>query len=150
MVNGLWCVTFVEYWKRQEVDLAVRWGVKGVAGIQQKRREFQHEKEVRDPVTGETVQVFPATKRLSRQLLQIPFAVLATLALGTLIATCFGIEIFLSEVYNGPGQSILVCLLGNFSNSTLRAPIGLFTNRSAHYAGTYSHNHAHKRCHPAE
>ncbi|KAL8656248.1 MAG: hypothetical protein Q9210_000398 [Variospora velana] len=110
IVNGLWCVTFVEYWKRQEIDLGVRWGVKGVAGIQQKRPNFQHEKEVRDPVTGETMQIFPATKRLGRQLLQIPFSILAALALGTLIATCFGIEIFLSEVYNGPGQSLLVFL----------------------------------------
>ncbi|KAL8762893.1 MAG: hypothetical protein Q9184_001189 [Pyrenodesmia sp. 2 TL-2023] len=110
LVNGLWCVTFVEYWKRQEIDLGVRWGVKGVASIQQKRRDFKHEKEVKDPVTGEIVQIFPATKRLSRQLLQVPFAFLAALALGTLIATCFGIEIFLSEVYNGPGQSLLVFL----------------------------------------
>ncbi|KAL9604391.1 MAG: hypothetical protein Q9219_000579 [cf. Caloplaca sp. 3 TL-2023] len=110
IVNGLWCVTFVEYWRRQEVDLGVRWGVKGVADIQKKRKEFKHEKEVKDPVTGETVQIFPATKRLGRQLLQVPFAIIATVALGTLIATCFGIEIFLSEVYNGPGQSLLVFL----------------------------------------
>lgn len=108
LVNGLWCVIFVEYWKHQEVDLAVRWGVRGVASIQQKRRDFKHEKEVKDHVTGETVRIFPATKRLGRQLLQIPFAILAALALGTLIATCFGIEIFLSEVYNGPGQNLLV------------------------------------------
>lgn len=110
VVNGLWAVTFVEYWKRQEVDLGVRWGVKGVGAIQEKRREFQHEKEVKDPVTGEIVQVFPATKRLGRQLLQLPFAILASLSLGTIIATCFGIEIFLSEVYNGPFKSYLVRL----------------------------------------
>ncbi|KAL8812290.1 MAG: hypothetical protein Q9223_001159 [Gallowayella weberi] len=110
LVNGLWCVTLVEYWKRQELDLSVRWGVKGVAGIQEKRRDFKHEKEIKDPVTGETLQVFPATKRLSRQLLQLPFALLAALALGTLIATCFGIEIFLSEVYSGPGKALLVFL----------------------------------------
>lgn len=103
-------MTFIEYWKRQEADLGIRWGVRGVSTIQEKRREFQHEKETTDPVTGETVQVFPATKRLIRQLLQIPFAAVASLALGTLIATCFGIEIFLSEVYNGPFKSILVCL----------------------------------------
>ncbi|KAL9073676.1 MAG: hypothetical protein Q9161_002714 [Pseudevernia consocians] len=108
VVNCLWSVVFIEYWKRQEVDLGVRWGVKGVSAIQEKRREFQHEKEINDPITGETVQVFPATKRLCRQLLQLPFAVLASLALGLIIATCFGIEIFLSEVYNGPFKSILV------------------------------------------
>lgn len=108
LVNGLWCVTFVEYWKRQEIDLAVRWDVKGVSAISQKRKEFKHEKEVQDPVTGETLLVFPATTRLQRQLLQVPFAFLASVALGTLIATCFGIEIFLSEVYNGPLKSVLV------------------------------------------
>ena len=108
IINSLWCVAFIEYWRRQELDLGVRWGVKGVSAIHEKRREYQHEKEVRDPITGETVQVFPATKRLGRQLLQVPFALLASIALGTLIATCFGIEIFLSEIYNGPLKSVLV------------------------------------------
>jgi predicted outer membrane lipoprotein len=110
VVNALWSVVFLEYWKRQELDLSLRWGVKGVSAIQQKRREFQHEKEVTDPITGEKLQVFPATKRLSRQVLQIPFAALAILLLGTLIATCFGIEIFISEVYKGPFQSGLVSI----------------------------------------
>lgn len=110
IVNGLWTIGFVEYWKRQEMDLGIRWGVKGVSAIQQKRREFQHEKEVKDPVTGETVQVFPAITRLYRQLLQIPFAIIASIALGVVIATCFGIEVFLSEVYNGPFKGILVCM----------------------------------------
>ena len=82
--------------------------MRGVSAISQKRREFRHEKEVKDPVTGETIQVFSATTRLSRQLLQIPFALLASVALGTLIATCFGIEIFLSEIYGGPLKSVLV------------------------------------------
>ena len=108
IVNGLWCIVFLEYWKRQELDLSIRWGVKGVSTIQQKRREFQHEKEIQDPVTGETMQIFPATKRLGRQALQVPFAVLASLALGTIIAACFGIEVFLSEVYNGPFRFALV------------------------------------------
>ena len=108
IASGLWCVTFVEYWKHQEVDLSIRWGVKGVSAIQTKRKEFKYEKEMKDPVTGETMMIFPATKRLTRQLLQVPFAVLASLALGVVICTCFGIEIFLSEVYDGPFKSILV------------------------------------------
>lgn len=110
IVNCLWCVGFLEYWKRQELDLGVRWGVKGVSAIQEKRREFKHETELKDPITGETVQVFPTTKRLGRQLLQLPFAILASLALGSLIATCFGIEIFISEIYSGPLKSLLVFL----------------------------------------
>ena len=90
--------------------MGIRWGVRGVSEIQDKRRDFKHDKEVKDPVTGETILLFSSTKRLIRQTMAIPFALLAILALGTIIATCFGIEIFLSEVYSGPFKSILVCL----------------------------------------
>ena len=86
----------------------MRWGVRGVNAMQEKRHEFKHEKEVKDPLTGETMQIFPAKKRLARQALQVPFGILALLLLGTLIVTCFGIEIFLSEVYSGPFKSVLV------------------------------------------
>ena len=112
-------MTFVEYWKHQELNLAIRWGVKGSSAIEEKRRDFKHEKEVKDPITGETVQVFPSTKRLARQAVVIPFALLASLALGSLIATCFGIEIFLSEVYNGPGKSVLVSRDSKIEDSVL-------------------------------
>ena len=147
IVNCLWSVLFVEYWKRQEVDLGVRWGVKGVSAIQQKRREFEHETETKDPITGETLQIFPATKRLYRQLLQLPFAVLASLALGLIIATCFGIEIFLSEVYNGPFKGVLVksMLLTNvFQKSNSNA--GLPPNATSHSSGTYDHDDTDRDC----
>ena len=109
IINSLLCVAFIEYWKSQEYDLSVRWETRGVSAIESKRHDFEAEKDVTDPVTGETVKFFPSGKRLQRQLLQLPFAVLATLILGSLIATCFSIEIFISEIYNGPGQSVLVC-----------------------------------------
>lgn len=108
-MNSLWCIIFVEYWKRQEVDLRCRWQTKGVSAVQTKRRQFKPEKEVRDESTGEVRGVFPATKRMQRQLLQIPFALLAATALGVIIATCFAIEIFIAELYNGPLKSYLVC-----------------------------------------
>jgi anoctamin-10 len=108
IINGLWCVIFVEYWKKQETDLAVQWGVRGVSKIQHKRPEFKHESVVTDPITGEEVKVYSPIKRLSRQLLQVPFALTAALVLGSLIAVCFGIEVFISEVYPGPFKSYLV------------------------------------------
>ena len=86
----------------------MRWGVKNVTTIQEKRHGFRSDSKTTDSATGETVHVFPAHKRLLRQLLQIPFAILAVIMLGTLIATCFAIEIFLSEVYSGPGKDVLV------------------------------------------
>lgn len=110
-INCLWCIIFVEYWKRQEVDLSCRWQTKGVSAVRTTRREFKPEKEVRDEGTGEMRGVFSASKRMRRQLLQIPFALLAAIALGAIIATCFAIEIFISELYNGPLKSYLVRLL---------------------------------------
>ena len=110
IVNGLWCVVFVEYWKRQEQEFAIRWNVKHVSTIQDKRREFVPEKVIKDPITGEEVSFFPAKKRLQRQLLQIPLAAACVIVLGAIICTCYAIEIFMSEVYNGPLKSILVFL----------------------------------------
>ncbi|RAL11947.1 anoctamin family protein [Aspergillus homomorphus CBS 101889] len=108
VANCLWCIIFIEYWKRQEEDLSCRWQTKGVSAVREKRREFRPEKEVRDESTGEIKGVFPATTRMCRQLLQVPFALLSTIALGVIIATCFAIEIFISEIYNGPLKSYLV------------------------------------------
>jgi anoctamin-10 len=108
IVNCLWCVIFVEYWKRQEIDLGIRWQVRGVSVLPTKNRDFKPEKEVRDETTGEVRQVFPWRKRLLRQLLQIPFALVAASVLGAIIATCFAIEIFISEIYNGPLKGYLV------------------------------------------
>lgn len=110
IVNCLWSVVFIEYWKKQEVDLAVQWGVRGVSKIQRKRSQFRHEGVVKDPVTGEDIKVYSPLNRLARQLLQVPFAITAAFVLGGLIAMCFGIEIFISEIYDGPFKSYLVSL----------------------------------------
>lgn len=105
---SLWSVVFIEYWKRQEVDLGCRWQTMGVSAVRPKRREFKPEREERDEGTGEVIGIFPARKRLVRQLLQVPFVLLSSVALGAIIATCFAIEIFISEVYNGPLKTYLV------------------------------------------
>jgi hypothetical protein len=47
-------------------------------------------------------------KRVKTQLLQIPFALACVIALGALIVTCNSLEVFINEVYNGPGKQYLV------------------------------------------
>lgn len=106
--NSLWTVVFFEWWKKKEVDLAVQWGVRGVSRIQHPRTQFKWDHEAADPVTGEPVKVYSPTKRLKTQLLQIPFAFACFLILGAVFLFCFSIEIFLSEVYNGPLKTYLV------------------------------------------
>lgn len=105
---GLWSVVFFEYWKKQEVNLAVQWSVRGVSNIQQSRPEFEWEHEEEDAVTGELIKVYPPIKRIKTQLLQIPFGIACVIALGTLIVLCNSLEIFINEVYNGPGKQYLV------------------------------------------
>jgi anoctamin-10 len=100
----------VEYWTFQEVDLAVQWKVHGVSSIQHIRPEFKPDHEEEDIITGDIVKVFSPYKRFIRQTLQVPFALVAGFALGLLITLCFGIEIFISEVYDGPFKRILVRL----------------------------------------
>ncbi|ETS05421.1 DUF590-domain-containing protein [Trichoderma reesei RUT C-30] len=103
----LWSVVFFEYWKRKEADLAVTWGVRGVSKIQHHRPEFKWEFEMEDSVTGEPVKVYPPAKRLQTQLLQIPFALVCIVVLGGLVATVNSLEIYINEVYGGPGKQYL-------------------------------------------
>lgn len=88
--------------------MAIRWGVKGVSSIEHARTGFKHKDEAVDPITGEKVLTFSATERLKRQALNIPFALVAIMLLGSMISMCFAIEIFISEVYDGPLKWILV------------------------------------------
>lgn len=103
----LWSVTFFEYWKKKEVDLAVQWGVRRVSEIQQPRPEFEWEFEKEDPITGEALRVYPPMKRLQTQMLQVPFALACVVALGSLSLTAISLEIFINEVYSGPGKQYL-------------------------------------------
>ncbi|KAK4165965.1 calcium-activated chloride channel-domain-containing protein [Cladorrhinum sp. PSN259] len=109
-VNCLWSVVFFEHWKMKEVDLAVQWGVRGVGKIQLPRPQFQFERESLDPVTGEIVKVYSPYKRLARQALQVPFAIACVVVLGSLIVSCFAIEIFINEVYIGLFKQYLTFL----------------------------------------
>lgn len=108
LVNCLWSVVFFEYWKQKEIDLAVQWGVRGVSSIQHPRPEFKWHFEKEDAITGEPVKVYPPFKRLQTQLLQIPFALACVSVLGGLVVTCNSLEIFINEVYDGPGKQYLV------------------------------------------
>ena len=118
VVNCLWSVVFFEYWKKKEVDLAVQWGVRGVSKIQHPRSQYQFDSEAVDPVTGEIIKVWSPWTRLQRQLLQVPFAMACMLVLGSMIVSCFSIEIFISEIYNGPFKQYLVS--GHLTKKELR------------------------------
>ncbi|KAF5967266.1 IST2-like protein [Fusarium bulbicola] len=148
LLCGLWSVVFLEYWKKQEVDLAVQWGVRGVSSIQQARPEFEWDREAEDPVTGEVVKVYEPMKRIKTQLLQIPFALACVIALGALIVTCNSLEVFINEVYNGPGKQYLgflptiLLVLGTLTISRLLMSAAEKLNSMENYATVDAHDAA--------
>lgn len=103
----VWCIVFVEYWKIREADLSQRWNVKGVGQLKVNRKQYVWEKEVTDPISGQVKHVFPGWKQFTRQLLLVPFASVASVALGALIVASFASEVFISEVYDGPFKDYL-------------------------------------------
>lgn len=104
---GVWCTVFLEYWKIKQLDLAIRWNVRGVNEIKINRPQFRYEKEVIDSV-GRIRHHFPRWKRILRQLVVIPFVLVSTSLLGLLIALVFVIETYISEAYEGPYKFYLV------------------------------------------
>ncbi|KAL4902682.1 hypothetical protein BDW74DRAFT_56486 [Aspergillus multicolor] len=126
--NCLWALVFVEYWKIRETELALHWQVKGVGALKVTRNKYVWDKEVRDPITGETVQVFSPWKQFLRQLLLIPFASVASLALGGLIVVTFAMEVFISEVYAGSLKGYLEFLPTILFSLCLPSITGLLTS----------------------
>ncbi|KAK7419669.1 hypothetical protein QQZ08_010755 [Neonectria magnoliae] len=101
ILTSVWCTVFLEYWKIKEVDLSLRWGVKGIQTVKVTRPQFKYEKVFVDE-GGRTHHYFPKWKQITRQLMQIPFLLFAIVALGTAIVSVFAIEILISETYAGP------------------------------------------------
>lgn len=107
LLTGVWCTIFLEYWKLQEIDLSIRWMVLGVNEVKINRPSFKYDKIIVDEM-GRTEHYFPEWKRIARQLLQIPFILVAALVLGLIICSVFVVEVLICETYEGPHQFYLV------------------------------------------
>ncbi|KAI6247696.1 hypothetical protein HI914_04254 [Erysiphe necator] len=108
--NGLWCIIFVENWKKKQKQLKIQWGMKDNHELEYQTRLLQGEITSHNSISGLNLKTILFLKQLLKQFLQIPYAVAAIITLGGLITICFGIEVFISEIYNGPFKKILVFL----------------------------------------
>ncbi|KAI5298065.1 hypothetical protein KEM56_004349, partial [Ascosphaera pollenicola] len=118
IANSVSCMVYVEMWKRRQGDLNIRWQTRGVSELRMTRKAFKPEGVHEDELTHEKVPYFPVWRRVCRQLLQVPLAIASIVSLGTIIASCFAIEILLSEVYDGPLKQYL-CLIPTILVSAL-------------------------------
>lgn len=109
IITSIWCTVFLEYWKVQEVDLSLRWNVKGITSVKINRPQFKYDSVLVDE-GGRKHYLFPRWKQICLQLMQIPFLLFAFAALGTTIVLVFAIEILISETYAGPYKNYLVSI----------------------------------------
>lgn len=107
ILNLLWSIIFVNAWKKKENIYAITWNSKDSSLIESKRGEFVGETEEVDTVTGIRSPAFPTWKRTLRELAFLPVAIGAALTLISYQFGCFFIEIFLNEIYDGPGKQFL-------------------------------------------
>jgi len=85
---SLWATLFLKYWKRQEISLAVRWGMMDYTATTKARPQFcgwEH----KSPVTGQIELVYSNNRRLLKQ--AVSFAVLL---LCVAAAVCCSIAIY--------------------------------------------------------
>ena len=100
ILTGVWCTVFLEYWKLQEIDLSIRWNVRGVNKVKINRPNFRYDSVIVE--SGRTMHYFPKRKQIARQLLQLPFILAAAAILGCIICAVFVVEVLISETYDGP------------------------------------------------
>ncbi|KAL7786556.1 calcium-activated chloride channel domain-containing protein [Trichoderma afarasin] len=138
ILTVVWCTVFLEYWKVREVDLSVRWQVRGVNKTKTNRPEYKYEKVIVDQY-GRTIHYSPKWKQISRQLLQVPFMAIATVALGILISAVFAVEILISDSYDGPNNfyldylpTVLLAVLIPYISSYLETVAKWLTNFENH------------------
>ncbi|KAH6603133.1 hypothetical protein Trco_007908 [Trichoderma cornu-damae] len=138
ILTVVWCTVFLEYWKVREVDLSIRWRVKGVNKTKTNRPAYKYEKVIVDQY-GRTLHYAPKWKQISRQLLQLPFMVIATVALGLMICSVFAVEILISDSYDGPSHfyleylpTVLLAVLIPYINSYLEGIANWLTDFENH------------------
>ncbi|KAF1967441.1 hypothetical protein BU23DRAFT_483560 [Bimuria novae-zelandiae CBS 107.79] len=139
----VWCTVFLESWKIREIDLSIRWKVRGVGKLKVNRPQFQYEKEVVDDA-GRVHHIFPRRKRIIRQLAAVPFLGLSTILLTFVIATVFALETFIVEGYDGPYDyyleyipTVVLALLLPFINNYLEKLAARLTEYENHRTEDY-------------
>ncbi|KAF7563619.1 hypothetical protein G7046_g548 [Stylonectria norvegica] len=106
IMTSVWCSVFLEYWKIKEVDLSLRWDVHDVHKVKINRPQFKYETPSGDK-SSRSQYYSPKWKYVGRQLIQIPFLLLAVAILGISIVLVFAIEVLISETYAGPYKTYL-------------------------------------------
>lgn len=126
-----WGVVFIALWQRRELELATRWDVRHCSRQEYRRAAFSPTSSEVDPklTDQKSLVKYGPFERLAREALTIPFALVCGGFLALVLTFIFCVEVWMGEVYDGPGKQILVFsptvlftgLVGPFSGFYMRA-----------------------------
>lgn len=102
----LWSVCFVEWWRIKERMLSIRWGTYN-ASLATPRGQFKGTVQQIDPVSGNSIKIQPWHVTELRVLSSVPIIFVFAALLIAVISGVFTTEVLLTEVYDGPFQSVL-------------------------------------------
>ncbi|KAK6201443.1 calcium-activated chloride channel-domain-containing protein [Scheffersomyces amazonensis] len=109
-INLVWGVLFITFWNRKQQYLVNFWGVQNSHLIEeynsklaQVNEKFEQHSSYQHKDNGDAY-------RFIKQLVFIPIALFFTIVLVSYQLACFVIEIFLTDIYDGPGKSLLTLI----------------------------------------
>lgn len=91
----LWSITFVEWWRIKQRVLSVRWGTRGSFRVEKRRANYK---------------AIAWWRRDLRIMTSIPVILFFAAILAVLLTGIFVFEAFITQLYNGPGQGIIVSI----------------------------------------
>lgn len=109
-INLLWGVLFLASWHRREQHLVNVWGVQNSHLIEEHNSELA---KVNERYEEKSTYFHANNTNGFRFLKQLAFIPIALVFVGVLVSyqlSCFCIEIFLTDIYDGPGKSLLTLL----------------------------------------
>ncbi|CAX45007.1 increased sodium tolerance protein, putative [Candida dubliniensis CD36] len=109
-INLLWGTLFLASWHRREQHLVNLWGVQNSHLIEEHNSELA---KVNERYEEKSTYFHSSNTNGFRFLKQLAFIPIALVFVGILVSYqlgCFCIEIFLTDIYDGPGKSLLTLL----------------------------------------
>lgn len=109
-INLLWGTLFLAFWHRKQQYLVNLWGVQNSHLVEEHSLELAEINEKYEAQSGYLHKNNAEGFRFVKQLLFIPIALGFAAVLISYQLGCFFIEIFLTDLYDGPGKSYLTLL----------------------------------------
>ncbi|CAK7896508.1 hypothetical protein CAAN1_17S02652 [[Candida] anglica] len=110
VINLVWGVLFITLWNRRERYLTNFWGVQNCHKVEEHLIEAAKLNEKKEGEATETLNGNSDGIRFLKQVAFVPVALVFTAVLVSYQLGCFVLEIFLSEIYDGPGKVFLTLL----------------------------------------